>query len=62
MRNTQIEADSADTRKNEDTDFRVGTELVNDFGSLVKWNIAVDIDILNTVKVEDLIKYKFVHQ
>lgn len=62
MRNTQIETDSANTRKNEDADFRVGTEFVNNFGSLVKWNIAVDIDILDTVKVEDLIKYKFVHQ
>jgi hypothetical protein len=62
MGNTQIEANSADTRKNEDTDFRVGTELVDNFRSLVKWNIAVDIDILDTVKVQDLMKYKFVHQ
>jgi hypothetical protein len=36
MRNTQIEADGANTRKDEDTDLRVGTEFVNDFGSLVK--------------------------
>jgi hypothetical protein len=62
MGNTQIEADSADTRKNEDADCRVGTELVDNFRSLVKWNIAVDIYILDTVKVQDLMKYKFVHQ
>jgi len=36
MRDSQIEADSANTRKNEDTNLRVGTELVNDFGSLAK--------------------------
>jgi hypothetical protein len=36
MRNTQIEADGANARKNEDADVRVGAEFVNDFRSLVK--------------------------
>jgi hypothetical protein len=36
MRDSQIEADSANTRKNKDTNARVITELVNNFGSLVK--------------------------
>lgn len=62
MRNTQVEADSAHTRKNEDTNFRVGTESAHDFGALLKRNFAVDINIFDTIKVEDLIKYEFVYQ